>query len=132
MPSDAAFGRGTGVAVGRVSGGRRFAALRRSRHTVRSGPLRITWAPPATASAPGGPAGAVPAVAYAIGRRVGPAVVRNRLRRRLRAAMNETRPAPGDYLVHADPAAASVPYADLKALVSHALDALSPSGSQPR
>jgi ribonuclease P protein component len=109
-----------------VSGARRFAALRRSRHTVRSGPLRIAWVPPDSTD------DAVPAVAYAIGRRVGTAVVRNRLRRRLRAAMSEARPAAGDYLVHAGPAAAVVPYADLKVLVSQAIDALAPTGTSPR
>ena len=70
--------------------------------------------------------GTPPRVAFAIGRRVGPAVVRNRLRRRLRAALVELHPAPGDYLVVCDPDAASLPFSDLKALVSKALTALSP------
>jgi ribonuclease P protein component len=66
-------------------------------------------------------------VAYAIGRRVGPAVVRNRLRRRLRAIFAEVAPPPGDYLVAADPAAADLSFSDLKALVTAALSALSPT-----
>ena len=115
------LGPGRPPGVGRLSGVERFAALRGSRHRARSGPLRVSWVP--------GPAGSPPCVAYAIGRRVGPAVVRNRLRRRLRAAIRELGPAlrPGDYLVAGDPAAATLPYSDLKALVSKALSALPPS-----
>ena len=70
--------------------------------------------------------GTPPRVAFAIGRRVGSAVVRNRLRRRLRAALVELHPAPGDYLVVCDPDAANLPFSDLKVLVSTALTALSP------
>ena len=103
------------------SGVEHFDALRRTRHRVRSGPLRVAWVPPAADGAAG-----PPRVAYAIGRRVGPAVVRNRLRRRLRAALAELRPPPGDYLVGCDPAAASLPFSELKALVSTALTALRP------
>ena len=102
----------------------RFTALRRTRHRARSGPLRVSWVP--------GPAGSPPCVAYAIGRRVGPAVVRNRLRRRLRAVVAELGPPPGDYLVACDPDAASLPFSDLKALVSKALAALSPVSSTHR
>ena len=111
-------------AVRRLSGADRFAGLRRTRHRARSGPLRVSWVP--------GPAGSPPSVAYAIGKRVGPAVVRNRLRRRLRAIFAELAPAPGDYLVICDPDAASVPFSDLKVLVSKALAALSPTPSPDR
>jgi len=56
-------------------------------------------------------------VAYGIGRSVGNAVVRNRLRRRLRAVMNGvdargSLPA-GDYLVRAEPSAAGATFAEL-------------------
>ena len=68
-----------------------------------------------------------PRVGYAIGRGVGTAVVRNRVRRRLRAATRTHR----DQLVpgHADlvstgPAAASQSYADLSAALHDALRAL--------
>ena len=98
----------------------RFAALRSTPHRARSGPLRVSWVPAPAADAP-------TVVAFAIGRRVGSAVVRNRLRRRLRAVLAEAGPAPGDYLVACDPAAAALPFSDLKALVSTALTALSPS-----
>lgn len=67
-------------------------------------------------------------VAYAVGRRVGNAVVRNRLRRRLRAAVREIDAergglAPGAYLISARPEAAGRPYADLRATLGEALGA---------
>ncbi len=60
---------------------------------------------------------------YTIGRRVGPAVVRNRVRRRLRMVMREASPGlrPGAYLVGVAPAAAHLTYAQLKAVVTEAL-----------
>jgi ribonuclease P protein component len=72
------------------------------------------WSRPA---GPGGPAEV--RVAYAIGRKVGPAVVRNRLRRRLRAAVRQldrtSRGLPGGaYLVSLRPEAATMTYAELK------------------
>jgi ribonuclease P protein component len=64
-----------------------------------------------------------PRVAYAVGRRVGGAVARNRLRRRLRAIAADQAPAlpPGAYLVAAGPEAASLPHARLHELVSGAM-----------
>ena len=54
-----------------------------------------------------------PRVAYAVPRAVGPAVVRNRLRRRLRAISRELDLPPGSYLVSTQPAAAQLDYEDL-------------------
>lgn len=65
------------------------------------------------------------AVAYAIGRSVGPAVVRNRLRRRLRALMREhrpTRPLRGLYLVGATADAADAAYPTLGTWLDEALE----------
>ena len=60
-----------------------------------------------------------PCVAFAIGRKVGPAVVRNRLRRRLRDELaglaRNGRLACGAYLIVLAPAAASVDGATLRA-----------------
>jgi ribonuclease P protein component len=73
------------------------------------------------------PGGEPPRVAYAIGSRVGGAVVRNRVRRRLRAATRSHAAAlePGHaYLVGATPAAATAPYAELSASLDEALRAL--------
>jgi len=75
--------------------------------------------------APGGQVPARPCVAFAIGRRVGPAVVRNRLRRRLRDEMvrqaRAGRLAPGAYLIGLAPGAVAV---DGSTLRSHLRSAL--------
>src|SRR5687767_8869383 len=60
-----------------------FVALRRSGRRVTRGPITVLWLP-ANPTEP-------TRVAYAVGRGVGPAVVRNRLRRRLRAIIRESR-----------------------------------------
>jgi ribonuclease P protein component len=60
-------------------------------------------------------------VAYAIGRSIGLAVTRNRLRRRLRAVLVELTLAPGSYLVIAAPGAAGLEFAELRSLVRDAL-----------
>ncbi|HYF45597.1 MAG TPA: ribonuclease P protein component [Acidimicrobiales bacterium] len=62
-----------------------------------------------------------PRVAYAIGRGVGTAVTRNRLRRRLRAIVAARPLAPGTYLVSAGPAAATLADQDLRADLDRAL-----------
>ena len=59
-------------------------------------------------------------VAYAIPRATGPAVVRNRLRRRLRAIVRELPFEPGEYLISAAPGAAELPYAQLRGHVREA------------
>src|SRR5439155_4372807 len=74
-----------------------FVALARSRRRVRRGPITVTWAPGAPAEPP--------RVAYAIGRRVGGAAVRNRIRRRLRTIVGDLRPVlgPRAWLIGAAP-----------------------------
>jgi ribonuclease P protein component len=95
-----------------------FEALRRRGRRVRRGPITITWLE-------GHPA-EPPRVAYAIGRRAGGAVERNRIRRRLRAIIREVRAQlrPGAYLFGATAAASSLSYGDLRATVCQALGAL--------
>lgn len=96
------------AALGRVSDAATFRELRRSGRRVRSGPVTVTWLPE--------PAEGPPRLAFAIGRPVGNAVVRNRLRRRFRALFTELAPElrPGTYLVSAGPAAAPLDYGDLR------------------
>ena len=65
-----------------------------------------------------------PAVAYAVGRRAGTAVARNRLRRRLRAAVHDQAEllAPDTaYLVGAEPEAAAMSFAVLSDALARAL-----------
>jgi ribonuclease P protein component len=68
------------------------------------------------------------AIAWAIPRRVGTAVVRNRVRRRLRAAVaEEHRAAPlpaGAYVFHVDPPAAELSFSALSATVRDLLSAV--------
>jgi len=95
-----------------------FEALRRSDRRARRGPVTVTYA--AVDEAP------EPRVAYAVGRRVGKAVVRNRLRRQLRAVVGDGAGLePGAYLVAADPAAAKLSYEDLRTTVVTAMTAAS-------
>ena len=65
-----------------------------------------------------------PRVAYAVGKRVAPAVVRNRVRRRLRAATMAHRAElkPGTaYLFGAVPAGATTPFAEIGAAMGGVL-----------
>jgi ribonuclease P protein component len=101
-----------------------FGALARARR-VRQGPLTVAFVPPdAAASEHGSPDARV---GYSAGRKVGGAVVRNRVRRRLRAACREHAAllVPGAaYLVSASPASAAMSYQDLAAHLAEALERL--------
>lgn len=112
--------------IHRISDSATFTALRRSGWRVRRGPITVTFLP----GAPTGP----PRVAYAVGRSVGGAVVRNRLRRRMRAVVSELGPhlRPGAYLVGAAPEAVSLSFGELKEMVSGAFDDAGTAGSRAR
>lgn len=94
-----------------------FEALSRARRR-RRGPISMTFLP-------GDPA-VPPRVAYAVGKRVGPAVVRNRVRRRLQAATvthrAELRPG-GAYLFGATSAAAEARFSEIDAAMGELLAA---------
>ena len=118
-------GQGSGPPVGliwRIRDRDTFLALRRDGVRARSGPLTLVHL--ADRSDEPTP----PRVAFAIGRRVGKAVVRNQLRRRLRAVFAEDAAAgsvpPGAYLVLAQPAAAALSYPELRDHVRRALSRL--------
>ena len=100
-----------------------FETLRRSGRRSRRGPVTVTYAVVGSEGAP--------CVAYAVGRRAGGAVVRNRARRRLRAAVARAELVPGSYLVSAGAAAATVPFDQLCAHVRSAMTAASSSGRPP-
>lgn len=94
------------TAVGRLRGRRPFAALAAQGRTVRNGPVRVRFTAASTDTA---------GVGYAIGRSVGGAVVRNRVKRRIRAAvaMQNMPLTSGFYLISADPVAATMPFLEL-------------------
>lgn len=68
-------------------------------------------------------------VAFGVSRRVGNAVARNQLKRRLRAIVRDLdrhgEVAPGAYLLSVQPDATALPYADLAAQVSTSMAELS-------
>jgi ribonuclease P protein component len=103
----------------RITDRRTFQALRHSRRRVRRGPLTVTWLAAEVGDA------TPPRVGFAVGRATGGAVVRNRVRRRLRAALRELRiddrlPA-GTYLFGATAEVATMPWSDLVSLVADAV-----------
>jgi ribonuclease P protein component len=101
----------------RLRGGRAFAAVRERRASSSAGPLRVQVAPNR---------GGIARVGFIVPRAVGGAVVRNRVRRRLRALMQPQLEAQAglDVIVAAGAAAASRPWpalgADLDACLSGA------------
>jgi ribonuclease P protein component len=108
--------------IWRLSDPAAFGRLQAARHRTRSGPLWVAWVAPVDPECP-------PRVAYAIGRRVGGAVVRNRLRRRLRAVVADVVLPPGDYLIGVGPAGAGLGSSQLRSHVIEALAALRPKVS---
>jgi len=93
-----------------------FALLARARATRRD----LVWVRRVPVSGPG------PQVGFAVSRRVGNAVTRNRVRRRLRAALRDERElvrADSAYLVGATPAAANATFADLRRALGDCLRA---------
>jgi len=125
-------GEGTPATVGMTAGDRRdqpsaarpgpvrsrrtFEALRRSSSKGRSGPFTVRFLHQSAWSRT--------EVAYAINRRVGNAVVRNRLRRRMRAIMAEQASSlpVGAYVVSTGPGGSKLGFDELKVAMSQALE----------
>lgn len=114
-----------------------FDALSRSDHRGRSGPLWVRHVD--DGAAPGQRTEArrtEPRVAYAVGRGVGTAVVRNRVRRQLRAVMRELestgRLGPGLHLIGARADVVELDFAELRAHAVRALDRAVGSGAGAR
>jgi ribonuclease P protein component len=108
--------------IGRVHDRATFEALRRQGRRVRRGPVTVVYLP---AAAP------PPRAAFAISRKVGNAVARNKVRRRLRSILRELEsPVAGEqlpngtYLLTTRPGVAELPYSELSGLVSSACRAV--------
>lgn len=103
------------VRLWRITDRLTFQELRHHGRRTRRGPLTVTWsAPPPGPSTP-------PRAAFMIGKATGGAVVRNRVRRRLRAALRqlltEGRLPAGSYLLGATAEVATMPWSELVQLV---------------
>ena len=100
--------------VGRIRRSDTFRALARPQGRGASGPVTVVFSRRTSEPA------AFPLVGYAVGRRHGGAVARNRLRRRLRAAVRDTAAAlpPGAYLVRATTSATSLGADELRRAVA--------------
>jgi ribonuclease P protein component len=108
--------------IGRISDRATFDALRRDGRRARRDPVTVLFLPE-----PGAGAAGDVRVAYSVGRRVGAAVDRNRVRRRLRAAMRDVAReggglSSGAYLVLVRPEAGTTPYVELKRSLGQACD----------
>ena len=92
-----------------------FQVLRQRGRRARRGPLTVTWLAPEPGDA------RPPRAAFAIGRSVGGAVRRNRIRRRLRAALRalqvQGRLPAGSYLLGGSAALADLPWPALLELL---------------
>jgi len=106
--------------IARIRQRETFQRLTREGARIRRSPLWCTWCPQPDSSLDPSPA-----VAYAIGRAVGPAVTRNRLRRRLRAILAEahaTTPLPPVVMLWgATPAATELTFDQLRREVHNIL-----------
>jgi ribonuclease P protein component len=110
--------------IGRIQRRGDFARLRRSGLTARAGALRVSF----LHAEPGAHAQPVASVGFAVPRQYGPAVRRNRARRRLREVFRALDASgglrPGSYVVSLRPCASEPGYGDLRVWVETAVGRL--------
>ena len=105
----------------RLSGASEFDEVLRSGRRIRRGGVTLV-----AHRRPGG----LPGIGLVVGRRVGGAVVRNRAKRRLRAALREVTLAEAtDYVVIATPVVATAPFQELCGWVRDAISSTLPRAS---
>ncbi len=114
--------------VGRITSRAAFSEVQRARARAACGPVRAAFAPVDEATP-----GMFPQVGYAIGRRCGSAVVRNRLRRRARAVVREEAPSlpRGAFLVRLEPGASTLTAAQLRHDLATALHRAGEAADRP-
>jgi ribonuclease P protein component len=114
--------------VGRITSRAAFAEVQRARARGASGPVRAAFAPADEATP-----GVFPQVGYAIGRRCGSAVIRNRLRRRARAVVREEASSlpRGAYLVRLEPGASGLSATEFRHDLTAALHRAGEAGERP-
>jgi ribonuclease P protein component len=117
------------MALGRVHDQRTFNAFRHARARGRSGPVGVTVLLDETNQGRDHASG--PRLAFAIGRWTGSAVVRNRVRRRLRSVVAALELPAGAYLVTASGEAAQLPFDDLRRHVETAAATALGRGANP-
>jgi len=95
--------------IHRIRGRDAFRRLAHDGMRIRRPALWCIWCPD--------PSTSTTSVAFAVGRALGPAVSRNRLRRRLRAILSELEPslAGGQLLIGANPSAGELTFEQLRA-----------------
>lgn len=101
----------------RITDRRTFQELRQQGRRTRRGPLTVTWlAPPPATTTP-------PRAGFTVSKATGGAVLRNRVRRRLRAALRELladgRLPAGTYLLSGTAEVARMPWSALVQLLQH-------------
>jgi ribonuclease P protein component len=104
----------------RITDRRTFRDLRQQGRRARRGPLTVTWLAPRA-----GEVSRPPSAAFTVGKATGGAVVRNRVRRRLRAALRELlvteRLPAGTYLLGGTAELATMPWPALVELLHDTL-----------